>query len=807
MYNFKFTLSFFLLLVLSYQLSAQTLCQNPTNGGSIMGEQTICANTSPSTIINVNFPSGGGTGTLEYIWIKWNVLPQSAPQDFTMLPGTNTASLDPGPLTETTWFRRCSRREGCDDYIAETNVVKVTVLDFIDPVFTLTQPSCTNFYGSLQITNLPAGYSSSIDNEPLTADKTNYTNIAPGIHTLTVLRPLCGVKTVSFTINEPINTTPTPIFTVTQPEGSVKGSVTLSNLPSGYYSQLDYGTRNIDQASYGELESGLHNLIIGLDGCEDTASFSIVALNICEQLTTGGAAYPNQTICYGSTAGTITGDDLSNNGTLQVEYRWVYQTTDPVDGDNYSEVSNSNSISVEPGALCGTFWYKRFARTISCTEWNYESNWVKVGITTESTIRFVNNGECAVNIYWLNGTEEILYKTLEGGSSYDQATYQGHTFRAKSVTTGLSILVVTANGCDINTANVTTPCVAYTNDCGANITSFDTQKTYRIVNKHTGMSLEVQYASTAENAYITQNWTSTRTRQMWNFEDAGSGYYKIKNRATGKYFQINGASLSAGATLRQGSDNGGENQEFSFEIASGTSGFYKIIAHHSCLPIKLTSSTQVVGGRVYQYNWQEYYEHGKWAIVEVVNPPSLSSQESTFTANKKDNDVKLDWVVKSSEPVKYYIIDRSADNNTFTSIEKIDNLNSSEEIQHFTTLDKSPLKANNYYRLRTIFANGTESITESELVVMPSALNLVIFPNPSTEKAFVDLTEWQDKTNIQIEIFDQTGVVVSTQSVANTHDELFEINLKDLNNGAYSVLISAKNTRPISQLLIVEKLD
>jgi hypothetical protein len=804
---FKSTLSFFLLLVLSYQLSAQTLCQNPTNGGSIFGEQTICANTTPNTIVNLAYPSGGGTGTLEYIWIKWNVLPQSAPQAFTMLPGTNTADLDPGPLTETTWFRRCSRRAGCDDYVAETNIAKVTVIDFVDPIFTLTQPTCTIFNGSLQITNLPTGYSSTIDNQPLTADKTNYTNITSGTHTLKITRPNCGEKSVTFTIEESKNNTPTPVFAVNQPVGTVKGSVSLSNLPSGYYSQLDNGTKNNDLSTYSGLEPGLHSLTIGLDGCEKTEYFSITALNICEQLTTGGSVFPNQTICYGTTAGTLAGTDLSNNGTLQVEYRWVYQTSDPVDGESYAEVGNGNSLTVEPGPLCGTVWYKRFARTIACTEWTYESNWVKVGVTTESTIRFINDAACAVNIYWLNGTEEILYKTLEGGKSYDQATHQGHTFRATSAVTGLSILVTTANGCDLNTVNVTAPCVSLTNDCGAYISTFETGKTYRIVNKQTGMSLEVQYASTAENAYIAQNWTSTKTRQMWSFEDAGGGYYKIKNRATGKYFQINGASITSGATLRQGSDNGGENQEFSFEKASGTSGFYKIIAHHSCLPIKLTSSTQTVGGRVYQYNWQEYYEHGKWAIVEIVNPPALSSQESNFTANKKENDVKLDWVVKSNEPIKYYIVERSADNITFASIEKVDNLNSSEEIQYFTTLDKSPLKANNYYRLRTIFANGTESLTESELVVMPSALNLVIFPNPSTEKAFVDLSEWQDKTNIQIEIFDQKGVVVSTQTVANTHDNFVEVNLNDLYNGAYTVLISAKNTRPISQLLIVEKLD
>jgi hypothetical protein len=808
MQNLKTTLQFFLLLFLlnAFQTNAQTLCQNPTNGGSIAGEQTICANTQPSTIVNINLPSGGGTNTLEYVWIKWKVLPQSAPQAFTMIENSNTAHLDPGPLSETTWFRRCSRRQGCDDYVAETNIVKIIVNNPIEVDFALTQPTCTQLDGSLKIAYLPAGYTTSIDNQPLTADKTNYTNITSGSHTITVSRGGCGLKTVSFTINQPENTTPTPTFEVTAAKGVEKGSITLTNLPNDYYSQLDFGQRNINQKTYSNLETGLHTLIIGIGGCESTVTFTIVALSNCEQVTLPGAIYPNQTICYGTNAGTIFGEDAKYDNVTSVEYSWIVQDTDPINGDNYKEIANTNQTTFEPGPLCGNFWYKRRVRVVGCDTWTMESNWVSIIVTKAVNVRFVNQSACGMKVYSLDGSNETLVGTIETGKNYEQTTIQGQTFRIRSESINALLKEYTAIGCDLNCIGIDAPCVAYS-ECGAEMAKIETGKTYRIINKATGMALEVQYASCYENAYITQNWVNSRMRQMWIFEDAGNGYIKMKNRATGKYFQVTYGSTNIGTYITQGSANGEKHQEFSFENIIGAEGYFKIVAHHSCLPIKLTSACQYVGGRVIQNTWRDYYESAKWALVEVVNPPALSSVENVFTAFKKDNNASLQWTGKANEPVKYYVIERSQDDKTFTPIEKVDNLNNPDEIQYFQILDKKPYEGNNFYRLRSVYADGSEVTSESELVNMPTVVDLTIYPNPVAEKAFINLEKWLDKTDINLDFYDQAGLKVKTQFIGIPQTESTEIDLNSLNNGAYMVIISAKNTRAVSQKIIVEKLD
>jgi hypothetical protein len=50
--------------------------------------------------------------------------------------------------------------------------------------------------------------------------------------------------------------------------------------------------------------------------------------------------------------------------------------------------------------------------------------------------------------------------------------------------------------------------------------------------------------------------------QQWQLVSVGGGYYKLKNRSTGKLLDISGQSLADGAAAIQWTDNGGTNQHF-----------------------------------------------------------------------------------------------------------------------------------------------------------------------------------------------------------------------------------------------------
>ena len=100
-------------------------CNNVTNGGTIGGNQTVCAGDAANTLTNIASPSGG-SGALEYLWLSSTT---ECPTNINQaVPGANNATYNPGVLTQTTKFVRCSRRAGCTDWtVGESNCVIVTV--------------------------------------------------------------------------------------------------------------------------------------------------------------------------------------------------------------------------------------------------------------------------------------------------------------------------------------------------------------------------------------------------------------------------------------------------------------------------------------------------------------------------------------------------------------------------------------------------------------------------------------------------------------------------------------------------------
>ena len=108
---------------------ACSTCDNVTSGGMTTGNETICSGES-TTISNVSMPSGG-SGALEYIWLSST---SSCPNNISQaISGATSMNYSTGTLTQTTYFRRCSRRAGCTDWVGEANCVVITVLPSSDP--------------------------------------------------------------------------------------------------------------------------------------------------------------------------------------------------------------------------------------------------------------------------------------------------------------------------------------------------------------------------------------------------------------------------------------------------------------------------------------------------------------------------------------------------------------------------------------------------------------------------------------------------------------------------------------------------
>lgn len=67
--------------------------------------------------------------------------------------------------------------------------------------------------------------------------------------------------------------------------------------------------------------------------------------------------------------------------------------------------------------------------------------------------------------------------------------------------------------------------------------------------------------------------------QKWTLTKAGNGFYKIKNKASGRLLDITGTSMTDGARAQQADDANGDNQLYT--LLPSDDGYYRIQARHS----------------------------------------------------------------------------------------------------------------------------------------------------------------------------------------------------------------------------------
>ena len=191
-----------ILFIFSLFFNLNIYGQNLNNGGTIGYNSYICPGETPQTFINLTYPSGGGSDPIQYLWITTSNPSQSI-SNWNSASGVNDEeSYSPPPTGITTYYIRCARREGFNNYTAETSIVSVTVLTnpsahILDNPGSSTVGSEVDFSAAIS-TN--SSYSWDFDEDGIidcTGQNCSNTFTSPGTYTisLTVNNGSCSITT------------------------------------------------------------------------------------------------------------------------------------------------------------------------------------------------------------------------------------------------------------------------------------------------------------------------------------------------------------------------------------------------------------------------------------------------------------------------------------------------------------------------------------------------------------------------------------------------------------------------------------
>jgi len=194
--------------------------------------------------------------------------------------------------------------------------------------------------------------------------------------------------------------------------------------------------------------------------------------------------------------------------------------------------------------------------------------------------------------------------------------------------------------------------------------------------------------------------------------------------------------------------------------------------------------------------------------------PNLASSPlplvwGSFTAEANDNVVLLKWTTLQEINTSHFDIERSANDNSFSSIGRVDAVSNSLALNSYQFIDASPLSGMNFYRLKQVDENGKYVYSKICTVNFNSNNYAVrISPNPVSQSANITYSI-QQNCKVSLQIFDVKGrrikTLVNDEEAAGVHRVKWDVSDEKGNvvpAGLYFLKMMACNNSETKKIIV-----
>lgn len=179
--------------------------------------------------------------------------------------------------------------------------------------------------------------------------------------------------------------------------------------------------------------------------------------------------------------------------------------------------------------------------------------------------------------------------------------------------------------------------------------------------------------------------------------------------------------------------------------------------------------------------------------LATCTPAALPLTWLDFTAQPKNGAVGLQWKVANELNLSHYEVEYGTDGRRFAKLFDVSANTSTATNKTYNQMHLTPIKGDNYYRVKQVDKDGRSSYSDTKLVKMSVANDISVSPNPATSVVYV-----RSATAMKnIKVYNAVGQLVMT---ANPGSTSYDIEVSKLPSGTYSVSVETGGT------LIVRKL-
>ena len=337
------------------------------------------------------------------------------------------------------------------------------------------------------------------------------------------------------------------------------------------------------------------------------------------------------------------------------------------------------------------------------------------------------------------------------------------------------------------------------------VTAFDAAKCYRISARHSGKALEIAINSTLNGITIQQNAWKGKREQIWRIKSFDGTHYQVSNGYSGRLMTVANSSTADAATVYQYTNQNTNNQKWQFE--KNTEGYYFLSPKHAATKVlDINGGSTAKGANAIQYA-KTGGTNQQFIVAEVGCPAGVQALESSqivlFEGKLDNRKAVLQWVVNNENLKDYYEIEKADETHDFQQLTVV-NGNSTDVLRTFSYTDENLVDGDNYYRLKSIAADGSVKTSEVVKLRYSQPENYTLSPNPASDVLDIDLSDIQGKA-VELTLVSTLGKIIRSEKIESVDKTHHKMSLENIGNGQYFIKIQAADKRMVIKKLVVIK--
>ena len=216
--------------------------------------------------------------------------------------------------------------------------------------------------------------------------------------------------------------------------------------------------------------------------------------------------------------------------------------------------------------------------------------------------------------------------------------------------------------------------------------------------------------------------------------------------------------------------------------------------------IALLAGDYMVFAKFYDSSYNLICE--KDATVSVVNALANNGQFE-FEVVKEMEHAEIFWMHNEGSSVESYVIERSSDGFYFAEVVDDQPSVGGTDIEIYRAYDLSPLKGDNFYRIKMEMTDGTSEYSAIRKIHYSDLVDFIVFPNPANNFAHVNLESIIGFKDVDIHVYNNLGIRIKHFHLDEVYSKYYQMDLREFHEGHYSVWINIPGKRPrVTQLVI-----